>query len=132
MQAPVLHWLKDSLRAVLSEKWQQQQHIFTHDLQAPDFGACLSAGVRSLTFLDHLLSCGSGRGRMFFFDLRASAYLELDPLDAPAVAHHHHSSSGSGSAGSAPGRSAGALPDRTTNFLQCGPGYLNQTDHVYL
>ncbi len=86
----------------------------------------LSAGVRSLTFLDHLLSCGSGRGRMFFFDLRASAYLELDPLDAPAVAHHHSSGS---SAGSPPGS---ALPDRTTKFLQCGPGYLNQTDHVYL
>ena len=93
-------------------------------------GRLLSAGVRSLTFLDHLLSCGSGRGRMFFFDLRASAYLELDPLDAPAVAHRHHSSSAGSAAGS--GRSASALPDRTTNFLQCGPGYLNQTDHVYL
>ena len=88
--------------------------------------------MRSLTFLDHLLSCGSGRGRMFFFDLRASAYLELDPLDAPAVAHHRSSSSAGSAPGSGSGRSASALPDRTTNFLQCGPGYLNQTDHVYL
>lgn len=79
-------------------------------------------GVRSLTFLDHLLSCGSGRGRMFFFDLRASAYLELDPLDAPPVVVDH----------SASARPVSNLPDRTTNFLQCGPGYLNQTDTVYL
>ena len=75
--------------------------------------------MRSLTFLDHLLSCGSGRGRMFFFDLRARAYLELDPLDAPSVAPS--------------GRPAlSTLPERTSNFLQCGPGYLNQTDTVYL
>ena len=75
--------------------------------------------MRSLTFLDHLLSCGSGRGRMFFFDLRASAYLELDPLDAPSAA---------------PSRRPAlrTLPERTSNFLQCGPGYLNQTDTVYL
>lgn len=56
---------------------------------------------------------------MFFFDMRASAYLELDPLDAPPVSQN-----------SRPGVST--LPDRTTNFLQCGPGYLNQTDTVYL
>ena len=76
------------------------------------------AGVRSLTFLDHLLSCGSGRGRMFFYDMRAAAYLELDPLDAPPVSQNSRPDS--------------TLPDRTTNFLQCGPGYLNQTDAVYL
>ncbi|CAL5228259.1 g11362 [Coccomyxa viridis] len=77
-----------------------------------------SHGVRSLTFLDHLLSCGSGRGRMFFYDMRAAAYLELDPLDAPPVSQNS--------------RPGSTLPDRTTNFLQCGPGYLNQTDAVYL
>ena len=78
----------------------------------------MHAGVRSLTFLDQLLSCGSGRGRMFFYDMRAAAYVELDPLHAPPVSRSS--------------RRGSTLPDRTTNFLQCGRGYLNQTDTVYL
>ena len=41
--------------------------------QAP----ALCAGVRSLGFMDHLLSCGSGHGRLFFYDLRAGAYLDM-------------------------------------------------------
>jgi hypothetical protein len=61
---------------------------------------------------DHVLSCGSGRGRLFFYDLRASAYLDVDPAGAGAAAP------GPGSA--------------TRQFLQCGAGYLNQTDAVYL
>lgn len=79
---------------------------------------CLRAGVRSLTFLDHMLSCGSGQGRMFFYDMRAEAYLKLDPLDVPPVSQKSRQSS--------------TLPERTPDFLQCGRGFLNQTDAVYL
>lgn len=74
--------------------------------------AACAAGVRSLNFLDHLLTCGSGRGRVFFYDLRASAYLDLD-----CATKQPHVSSGSAA-------------DRAC--LQCGPGYLNQNDPVYL
>ncbi|BDA46679.1 DDB1- and CUL4-associated factor 12 [Coccomyxa sp. Obi] len=69
-------------------------------------------GVRSLNFLDHLLSCGSGQGKLFFYDLRASAYLDLSP-----VAEQPHLSSV-------------AAPER--GCLQCGTGYLNMSDPVYL
>lgn len=72
----------------------------------------LGAGVRSLNFLDHLLSCGSGQGKLFFYDLRASAYLDLNP-----VAEQAHLSSV-------------AAPER--GCLQCGTGYLNMSDPVYL
>ena len=78
----------------------------------------LRAGVRSLTFLDHLLSCGSGQGRMFFYDMRAGAYLELDPLNVPRARQNS--------------RPGSTLPERTHSFLQCGRGYLNETDTVYL
>lgn len=71
-----------------------------------------AAGVRSLNFLDHLLSAGSGRGRLFFYDMRASAYLDLDI----AAEQPHLGSS--------------VAVDR--GCLQCGTGYLNQTDTVYL
>lgn len=70
------------------------------------------AGVRSLSFLDHLLSCGSGQGKLFFYDLRASAYLDLSP------------------AAEQPHLSSVAAPER--GCLQCGTGYLNMSDPVYL
>lgn len=69
--------------------------------------------MRSLNFLDHLLSAGSGRGRVFFYDLRASAYLDLDI----AAKRQHLGAS---------------LSEPERGCLQCGTGYLNQTDPVYL
>ena len=36
-------------------------------------------GVRSLGIMDHLLSSGSGRGRIAFFDLRANDYISVQP-----------------------------------------------------
>ncbi|KAK9827700.1 hypothetical protein WJX81_001747 [Elliptochloris bilobata] len=73
-------------------------------------------GVRSLCFLDHLLSCGTGRGRVSFYDLRASAWMDLDPEpDAPQRA--------SGCGGGA---------RRSRGFQQLGPGWLCQTDPVYM
>lgn len=35
--------------------------------------------MRSLSFQGHILSSGSGRGHLGFFDLRAFRYLELGP-----------------------------------------------------
>ncbi len=77
-------------------------------------GACAArAGVRSLCFLDHLLSCGTGRGRVSFYDLRASAWLDLDPDPDPDAQPR-----------------GGAR--RACGFQQLGPGWLCQTDPVYL
>jgi len=73
------------------------------------------AGVRSLCFLDHLLSCGTGRGRVSFYDLRASAWLDLDP-DPTTI----------------PDKPRRAAPRRACGFQQLGPGWLCQTDPVYL
>ena len=36
------------------------------------------SGVRSVCFRDHLLSAGSGHGKVSFYDLRADAYLQLE------------------------------------------------------
>ena len=79
--------------------------------------AAVLAGVRSLAFMDHLLSCGSGRGRLFFFDLRANAYLDVDAASAPGLSSRR-----------APNLEPSATKGR---FLQCGGGYLNQNDTVY-
>lgn len=71
------------------------------------------AGVRSLCFLDQQLSCGTGYGRVSFYDLRAAAWMDLDPEpDAP------------------PPRGAGAR--RPRGYQQLGPGWLCQTDSVYM
>ena len=43
-----------------------------------------SAGVRSLAFRDHLLSSGSGHGKLSFFDLRANAYLQMESPEGPS------------------------------------------------
>lgn len=45
-------------------------------------------GVRSLGIMGHILSSGSGRGRISFYDLRASAYISVRPeaLSRPASA----------------------------------------------
>ena len=66
--------------------------------------------MRSLNFLNHLLSAGSGRGRVFFYDLRASAYLDLDI----AAKRQHLGAS---------------LSEPERGCLQCGTGYLNHPDH---
>ncbi|KAK9806147.1 hypothetical protein WJX72_003229 [[Myrmecia] bisecta] len=73
-------------------------------------------GVRSINFLEHLLSCGSGRGRISFYDLRASKYipLELDPDMTQATC--------TGSLPRAPPLSA------QRQYLQAGPGWLCQND----
>ena len=71
------------------------------------------AGVRSLSFLDQQLSCGTGYGRVSFYDLRAAAWMDLDPEpDTP------------------PPRGAGAR--RPRGYQQLGPGWLCQTDSVYM
>ena len=68
--------------------------------------------MRSLSFLDQQLSCGTGYGRMSFYDLRASAWMDLDPEP------------------DAPQRGVGVR--RPRGFQQLGPGWLCQTDTVYM
>ena len=69
--------------------------------------------MRSLSFLGQQLSCGTGYGRVSFYDLRASAWMDLDlEPDAP------------------PRRGAGAR--RPRGYQQLGPGWLCQTDSVYM
>ncbi|KAK9918446.1 hypothetical protein WJX75_004149 [Coccomyxa subellipsoidea] len=104
--------MNDSLLAVGSQSHitlvDPRKKTPVQDVESLDEGH----GVRSLNFLDHLLSAGSGRGRLFFYDMRASAYLDLDI----AAEQPHLGSS--------------MAVDR--GCLQCGTGYLNQTDTVYL
>lgn len=69
--------------------------------------------MRSLSFLDQQLSCGTGYGRVSFYDLRAAAWMDLDPeSDAP------------------PRCGAGAR--RPRGYQQLGHGWLCQTDSVYM
>ncbi|KAK9802066.1 hypothetical protein WJX73_010138 [Symbiochloris irregularis] len=46
-------------------------------------------GVRSLSIQGHLLSCGSGRGQLAFWDLRAGRYLELHPSPGEDESRSH-------------------------------------------
>ncbi|EIE19636.1 WD40 repeat-like protein [Coccomyxa subellipsoidea C-169] len=105
--------MSDNLVAVGSQSHitlvDPRQKTPVQDVESLDEGH----GVRSLNFLDHLLSAGSGRGRVFFYDLRASAYLDLDI----AAKRQHLGAS---------------LSEPERGCLQCGTGYLNQTDPVYL
>ncbi|KAI3427023.1 hypothetical protein D9Q98_006965 [Chlorella vulgaris] len=40
-------------------------------------------GVRSVQLTQHLLSFGTGRGQLFFYDLRANAFLPTQPVQPP-------------------------------------------------
>ena len=44
-----------------------------------------SWGVRSIAYNEHILSMGTGRGNVYFFDLRAWKYLENDEGDSIAL-----------------------------------------------
>ena len=63
------------------QRWQcSQGHHLAH---------VLDAGVRSLSIQGHLLSSGSGRGQLAFWDLRAGRYLDLDPLPGGEERRRH-------------------------------------------
>ena len=74
--------------------WQPQTwHLLaaTCSLQgsAPSDLTCgVWSGVRSVCFRDHLLSAGSGHGKISFYDLRADAYLQLDTPGSGKLPHH--------------------------------------------
>ena len=69
----------------------------------PVENAAGAAGVRSVAFHDHLLSSGSGHGKVSFYDLRANDYLHMDE---------------------------GSLQHPPRDNLQIGPGWLKE-DHIY-
>ena len=52
-------------------------------------------GVRSIGIMDHILSSGSGRGRIAFYDLRANDYISVQPeaLSRPQSPSAQHSAS---------------------------------------
>lgn len=52
--------------------------------------------MRSVSFRDHLLSTGSGHGKVSFYDLRADAYLQLDTPGSGAQAPRDGLSVGKG------------------------------------
>ncbi|KAK9837622.1 hypothetical protein WJX74_001605 [Apatococcus lobatus] len=90
-----------------------------------------SQGVRSLCFQDELVSCGSGRGHLFFYDLRASAYMPLS-----------HEIESKADAGPKPGQwhAPGTCEGRLRNgrlgscerdCLQIGKGWLWTEDRIY-
>jgi len=61
-------------------------------------------GVRSISFLDHMMTCGGGQGRISFYDRRAGRYLELSrPL-------------------------AGGAGVEASPFLQTGKGWLDKNE----
>ena len=52
-------------------------------------------GVRSIGIMDHILSSGSGRGRVAFYDLRVNDYISVQPeaLSRPQSPSAQHSAS---------------------------------------
>ena len=60
----------------------------------------VSSGVRSLQFHKHLLSIGTGAGRLFFYDIRARKFLDKE---AGCECHRPHARMGHCSLKASPG-----------------------------
>lgn len=41
---------------------------------------CVCAGIRSVSFYEHIVTVGTGQGSLLFYDIRAQRFLE-NPLD---------------------------------------------------
>ena len=104
------------------------------DLASPDG----PVGVRSLALAGHLLSAGTGAGRLVFFDLRAGKWACLGhpqpkppsrarPAPPPSTSPLH-----SGLALALTPPALPAPPPRPRTALAAGPGWLDQANPVYL
>ena len=85
-----------------------------------------SQGVRSVQLTEHLLSFGTGRGKLFFFDLRASAFLPTEP--APQHAFDYGGEGGLPRCKLAPALAPAWQPRQ---HLQLGPGHVVLNDLYY-
>ncbi|GAB4818512.1 hypothetical protein N2152v2_005558 [Parachlorella kessleri] len=89
-------------------------------MHSPDGGQ----GVRSVMLQDHLLSFGTGRGKIVFVDMRKWEPLQLD--GAAQVLHHEGPYEGTMAVEQEPP----VHPMKPSSYLECGSGWLQQ-DELY-
>lgn len=77
-------------------------------------------GVRSVALTEHLLSFGTGRGKLFFYDVRAQGFLSTAPAAYDYGAESHMCK-----------LSPSLLPRGQPRHLKLGEGYVEHNDLYY-
>lgn len=97
-----------------------------HAVSSPD----VRQGVRSVQLTENVLSFGTGRGKLCFYDLRAQAFLATEPAQHNEPAQHDYLAGGLLSH-SKPAVQPPAAALQPRQHLQLGPGYVVETDTYY-